>query len=293
MSNFDDFVQKNIEKKDVPLNVKKRIKSVFNSLPDENIESFTKKKHRRRIVLSVASVALFALVLMPNMSSVYANALNDIPVIGKLIKVVTVRSYFYEDDKKELNVSVPSIGDKQNSNAENQVNKDVDELIGQIVDCFYEEYNKNANDFKSVDVTYDVITNTDRWFTLRLNVVETAASSRQYYKFYNIDRENDRVVKLSDLFEDKDYKNIISDDIKRQMREQMDSDSSISYWIKEEDVILGGNFTRIEDDHNFYVNDIGNIVIVFDEGDVAPSSMGTVEFEIKKAVLEECKYRFK
>lgn len=210
-----------------------------------------------------------------------------------MIKVVTVRSYFYEDDKKELNASVPSIGDKENSNAENQVNKDVDELIRQMVDCFYEEYNQNANDFKSVGVTYDVITNTDRWFTLRLNVIETAASSRQYYKFYNIDRENDRVVKLSDLCENKDYKNIISDDIKRQMREQMDSDSSISYWIKEEDVVLGGNFTRIEDDQNFYFNEIGNIVIVFDEGDVAPSSMGTVEFEINKAVLEECKYRFK
>lgn len=141
-----------------------------------------------------------------------------------MIKVVTVRSYFYEDDKKELNASVPSIGDKENSNAENQVNKDVDELIRQMVDCFYEEYNQNANDFKSVGVTYDVITNTDRWFTLRLNVIETAASSRQYYKFYNIDRENDRVVKLSDLCENKDYKNIISDDIKRQMREQMDSE---------------------------------------------------------------------
>lgn len=67
-----------------------------------------------------------------------------------MIKVVTVRSYFYEDDKKELNASVPSIGDKENSNAENQVNKDVDELIRQMVDCFYEEYNQNANDFKSM-----------------------------------------------------------------------------------------------------------------------------------------------
>lgn len=39
-------------------------------------------------------------------------------------------------------------------------------------------------------------------------------------------------------------------------------------------------------DVSFYLNEKNNVVIGFNEGDVAPMYMGTVEFEIPAEVLE-------
>ena len=45
------------------------------------------------------------------------------------------------------------------------------------------------------------------------------------------------------------------------------------------------NFRSITDETSFYVNGDGNVVIGFNEGDVAPMYMGAVEFVIPDEVL--------
>ena len=55
------------------------------------------------------------------------------------------------------------------------------------------------------------------------------------------------------------------------------------YWLNDEMEEL--NFNTITEETSFYVNENGNIVIGFDEGEVAPMYMGAVEFEIPSAVL--------
>lgn len=44
-------------------------------------------------------------------------------------------------------------------------------------------------------------------------------------------------------------------------------------------------YYTIDDETSFYLNENGNVVICFDEGDVAPMYMGTMEFEIPEEVL--------
>ena len=56
------------------------------------------------------------------------------------------------------------------------------------------------------------------------------------------------------------------------------------YWL--EDEIEEWNFKAITDETSFYLNDKGNVVIGFDEGEVAPMYMGTVEFEIPAEALQ-------
>jgi len=45
-------------------------------------------------------------------------------------------------------------------------------------------------------------------------------------------------------------------------------------------------FKSISEEQNFYINDKGKLVIVFDEYEVAPGSMGCVEFVIPTSVIE-------
>lgn len=47
------------------------------------------------------------------------------------------------------------------------------------------------------------------------------------------------------------------------------------------------NFKTITDETCFYLNENNNVVIGFDEGDVAPMYMATVEFEIPADVLSD------
>lgn len=47
------------------------------------------------------------------------------------------------------------------------------------------------------------------------------------------------------------------------------------------------NFKAITPNTSFYLNEKGNVVIGFDEGEVAPMYMGTVEFEIPNEVVKD------
>ena len=73
------------------------------------------------------------------------------------------------------------------------------------------------------------------------------------------------------------------------MQEQMAADENVQYWLHDEMEEL--NFKTITDETSFYVNENGNIVIAFNEGDVAPMYMGSVEFEISSEVLSNIRKR--
>ena len=68
--------------------------------------------------------------------------------------------------------------------------------------------------------------------------------------------------------------------------QQMDEDENVSYWLDDKEV-EEWNFEEIPEDVSFYVNENNELVICFNEGDVAPMYMGTVEFVISNEVLGE------
>jgi len=92
-------------------------------------------------------------------------------------------------------------------------------------------------------------------------------------------------VESADLFKKgSDYRKIISDNIKKQMKEQMTPEDGFIYWVDNEE-FPEWNFKEITDNTSFYINRNGELVICFNEGEVAPASMGTVEFTIPKDVV--------
>ncbi len=83
---------------------------------------------------------------------------------------------------------------------------------------------------------------------------------------------------LSDFFGEA-YVDTISDEIKKQMRQRMAEDENVTYWIDNQD-IPEWNFQSIAEDQDFYVNKDGDVVVCFNEYEVAPGYMGCVEFVI-------------
>ncbi len=177
------------------------------------------------------------------------------------------------------------------SSAEN-IKKTADEInaeIQNITEKLIQEFEENLKyeeGYQEMIVKSEILATTDQYFTLKLICYQGAGSGAEWDYFYTIDLESGERLKLSDLFkEGSDYIGVISDNIKIQMKEQMEADENTIYWLESD--IPEWNFDKITDETNFYLNQDGNIVIAFNEGDVAPMYMGCVEFVIPKEIVAD------
>lgn len=286
MNHFDEYIKTVTaeEQRDIPAFVKNRIEQILTDLPDKKP---VRKQIRifPRIAVAAACFLFLTLFLLPNVSATYARALGRIPVIGDIVRVVTIRNYFYTDDKHEMDISVPQI-EGADSAAVDSLNQDISRLTTTLVNQFYKDLKITGdNGYGSIHVDYEAATNTERWFTLKLVVNETAASSNTYFRFYHIDKKQGSIVELGDLFNTDQFSDILASEIKEQMQEQMAKDKNISYWINNREV--GEKIVAVSADHNFYWNENGDLVIIFNKYEVGPGSMGTPEFVIDRDVIQD------
>lgn len=286
MNDFDKYIKSKVaeEQTDIPDSVKNRIEQTLADLPEKK-PIIKPIRILPRIAAAAACFVFTTLFLLPNVSVTYAQALEQIPVIGDIVRVVTIRNYFYADDRHEMDIDVPQI-EGEDSETVDFINKDISELTTALVNQFYKDLEIAGNNgYGSIHVDYEATTNTERWFTLKLSVSETAASSNNYFEFYHIDKEKGKIVELGDLFNTDKFSDILVAEIKKQMQEQMANDENISYWIN--DSGIGEEFASVSADHNFYWNENGDLVIIFDKYEVGPGSMGTPEFVIGKDVIKD------
>lgn len=286
MNDFDKYIKNKAaqEQTDIPASVKNRIEQTLADLPEKK-PVIKQIRIFPRIAAVAACFIFITLFLLPNVSVAYAQALEQIPVIGDIVRVVTIRNYFYSDDKHEMDIDVPQI-DGEDSEAVDYINKDVSELTTALVNQFYKDLEITGNNgYGSIHVDYEATTNTDRWFTLKLSVSETSASSNTYFEFYHIDKKQGKIIELGDLFNTDKFSDILVAEIKMQMQEQMANDENISYWINNSGI--GEEFATVSAEHNFYWNENGDLVIIFDKYEVGPGSMGTPEFVIGRDVIKD------
>ena len=262
------------------------------------IKEAGKMKEKRtggiRFAVAAAAVVAGLFVILPNTSGTIAHAMEQIPIIGQLVKVVTFRDYEYESDRNMADIEVPEIKPEEqleDSTLQENIDRTTAEInaeIQSITDELIAEFEKNLDEemgYQDVVVKSEVLATTPEYFTLKLICYQGAGSGYQWNYFYTIDLNTGERLQLKDIFEEgADYITPISENIKVQMQERMDADESVYYWLNDE--IEEWNFKAITDETSFYLNERGNVVIGFNEGDVAPMYMGTVEFEIPADVLE-------
>ncbi len=246
--------------------------------------------------VAMGTAAVFAGVFVTvNVNSDIAYAMGQIPVLGKVIKVITLDRYQVEEENYSADIKTPKLESDEDTPGIDAVNeavqKDRDALIAEYKEIFEAYANDESlaeddglTNHYSVDADYEVVTDNDDYFVLHFSVAKVAASAQQIDRYYTIDRKTGEMVELKDLFQEgSDYVKVISDIIKEQMKQQMAEDENVYYWL--EDEIDEWNFKQIKEDQNFYINDKGNLVISFDEYEVAPGYMGAVSFEIPREEL--------
>lgn len=249
----------------------------------------TKKTGMAKFTAAAALIAGF--MILPNTSAAAAHAMGQIPVIGQLVKAVTFRNYEYASDRNMADVKVPKIqlgeqADGSGIQAElERTTEEINAEIQKITDDLVKEFEANLGEgYQDIVVDSEVAAATEDYFTLKLNCYQGAGSGYQWNYYYTIDLNTGERLKLKDIFkEGADYITPISENIKKQMKEQMDADENVIYWLDNE--VDEWNFKTITDETSFYLNEKGHVVISFNEGDAAPMYMGIVEFEIPEAVL--------
>ncbi len=274
-------------------------------------ESGKKKMHNvGRTVGWAAAAAALALVIVPNTSAKAAYAMEQIPILGNVIRVVTIRNYRFENENYSADIQEVKLeqgsgetavgadgaetgealrqegnpGDVKLEGSIQTINESIEEMTDRLIARF-EEQKELEGGHGSIDMSYEVVTDTDTWFTLRIDVTEIVGSGAQYQYYYHIDKTTGEIASLKNLFkEGADYITPISENIKEQMREEMQADESKIYWIDSEDEIVE-QFEAIGEDQNFYLNEAGQIVICFDEYEVAPGYMGLVEFVVDEEAV--------
>ena len=255
------------------------------------------RRAKRKKAANILVCSFAALVIaVPNMSAEAADAMSDIPLIGKICDAVTFRDYHYSSERFQADVIVPGIIDSREDSygadtlrkqsAEN-VNRKIDAIANELIEEFKRQAEAGDEGYASLYVNYEILHTTDEYFTLKLITFQGAGSGYEQDYYYTIDMDTGRELKLSDLFEDgSDYITPISENIKEQMQQQMAEDDGKMYWVDNAEV-PEWNFDKITDETSFYLDSDGHLVICFNEGDVAPMYMGCVQFVIPDEVVAD------
>lgn len=276
----------------------KRLQKVIQKAKLENDREYYAQRRNGWIrYASLAAALLTALVILPNTSVAVANAMEKIPGLGQLLKVITFRNYSYESERNNADIVIPELvlehvaGNEVLEESLKQtigdINVEIEEITGHIVQEF-ESGLEQTQGYQSFVVKSEVLATTEDYFTLKVLCYQGAGSGYQWNYYYTINLNTGKRISLQDMFvEDSAYKERISENIKEQMRLQMELDNGLVYWLDTE--YEGLNFETITEDTSFYINEKGNLVIGFNEGDVAPMYMGTLEFEIPGEALKDLK----
>nr|WP_300094706.1 DUF3298 and DUF4163 domain-containing protein [Sedimentibacter sp.] len=256
----------------------------------EGKKTMNRQKHLNAIKTAAASAAVIAAVFTVsiNTSEALALTLSEIPVINKIVKVLTFREYKINEDTYNADIKTPSIEGLENKELESSLN---DKYMAENK-ILYEQFMSDVEDMKAnngghlgIDSGYVVKTDTDKILSVGRYVVNTVGSSSTTFQYDTIDKENEILITLPSLFKDESYIDIISKNIKEQMIEQHEADEYKVYWVEGIEDASMAIFNEISDNQSFYISSENKLIISFDKYEVAPGYMGVIEFEIPSDIL--------
>ena len=262
----------------VPQEARDRIEAGIMRARLEKKRSDRMKNMKRTGVTAAALVLTFGIAV--NASPVVAQAMDGIPVIGSIARVVTIRNFSETTDNGMMaDISVPQIDGNVAANAD--MDAYAKELIARYEKEVVAQLGQEEGHY-ALESSYEVVSDNDKYVSIRINTVETMASGAEFVKIFTVDKATGQTVSLKDYLNSPEKLEAVSQNIKDQMAAQMAEDEGKVYFTEGEP----GGFTGLTGDENFYLNEAGELVIVFGEYEVAPGYMGTVSFTIPKDVTK-------
>lgn len=231
-----------------------------------------------------AAALLVCLTLLLNLSPTVARAMWEIPVLGKLCRVVTLREYHFADEIKFIDARIPQMENWGKTNLEKRVNLEIQK---KIYDCilesetiardYYEafvETGGSPEDFHPMGITVDyaVKSITQEHASFVIWKCESFFRAYEQWYYYNIDLQSGRILSLKDWFGN-DYRQIVARSVEK----------TIAGWEEErrsalwEDIALED---LISENTDFYINEENQVVVVFPRYSIACGAAGRLEFVI-------------
>ena len=238
--------------------------------------------HALRRTLGAAAACFVVVLGGLNLSPTFAAAAGDVPVLGGLFQILTVRSYDEVKDGIDYDVSVPEVeADSAVSEAVNaQIQERVDAHLAQAQsdweaykDAYFatggteEDWGDREMD---VIIDYEIKAQTDTTVSFVVDFAECWVSAQQQRYCYNLDLANNKDITLADVLGE-DWVNICNTAVQA----YIDQDTSGLFFTADK-----GGFTTVDDTTSFYLNQDGSVTLVFPEYAIAAGAAGIVEIPV-------------
>lgn len=239
-------------------------------------------------VMAAAAAAIILFTIGVNTNEAFAKEVSDIPVLGSMARILTFRSYETQTEDLKISVDIPSI--ELISEELNGLEKDVNEEIYEFCTQYADEAVKKAEEYRkafldtggteeewaehniTIKVWYEVKSQTEEYLSLVIMGADNWSSANSEARYYNFDMKAGKWITLKDILGD-DSMQSAEQDIRYQIK-QREEETGMDYFDDE--------WKGLDENTKFYVNDIGNPVIVFERYEIAPGALGQQEFEIVK-----------
>ncbi len=227
----------------------------------------------KRVASSTLGMILGGIFVLNVMPSV-ADAASELTSIN----ILTIRNFNFSWGSSSVKIDSPEFG----GDGADELNSAVKNYTDEAKEKFLWYFSRRYNGYVGEDMRYTVIRDDEKYFIAHFTVTVNAGGSLDYSRWIVYGKEAGRVLELADLFkEGSDYIGIISAEILEQMKFRNEHEGS-SFFIDGSDA-----FTKIDENENFYIDSFDRLVIVFDEYEVAPGSMGSPEFYIPNRILTD------
>ena len=260
----------------------------LNDRVQAGIRQGRQRRSRRTWKRSLGSVAACFAVLVGvlNVSSTVALAAADVPVLGGLFQILTVRDYETEENGIDYSVSVPGV--ESDADLAQRVNAEIQERVDALTakaqqdwedyrEVFFstggteEEWNDRV---MNVIVDYEIKSQTDTTVSFIVNLGEGWITASQERYCYNLDLAEDRDITLADVLGE-DWVSICNAAVQDYIAANTDADGTSFFFAPDR-----GGFTTVDETTAFYLNKDGTPVLVFPEYSIAAGAAGIVEIPV-------------
>ena len=268
------------------------IPAELSAMVNAAVESSRRRRRLRGLArrwVTAAAGCCAAMLLVVNSSAAVAQAVYDVPVLGGLARLFTLREYHLKTEEQVIDVQLPALENTGNSQLEQRINQEIALKIQQVL----EQAEQRARERKEawlatgggeegfmpviVDVNYELKSSAEETLSFLLYETETQAGAYTQILAYNIDLESGKELTLRDVL-GADWKELANRTVREEIARRDGVDGNVFY--NEEQ--FGLSFQSIADDQKFYLNEAGNPVLIFEKYEIAPGFMGIQEFEVPR-----------
>lgn len=241
-----------------------------------------------RTAICAAACLCVVFVAVLNAVPVWAQELYTVPVIGEMARVFTFGRFEEVNEESYVRVEIPALENTGNTALEQRINYEISMKVQQTLAAskarakdYYEAYLATggaAEEFLPIEIVidYEVTCNNGEYVSFIVTESESAACFYSVSDYYNIDLETGQTLTLEKLLGE-GYIPWANEVIRAEIARREEADELQLFFHDE----LG--FSSLQPDQNFYLDEEGRVVVVFEKYAIAPGYMGEQEFLLDRS----------